>query len=93
MRLWFAAISSLAVCIGALWIAAERVRTLEGDPGALAVVAIVTGGFALAVFCFHLVRLHESRRLLRGEVSPAVIAAWLEPEPAAPPLTPIATDP
>ena len=81
LQLWFAALASLAVCIGALWFAAERVRSLEADPGALAVVAIVTGGFALAVFCFHVVRLRESRRLLRGEVSLAVIAAWLEPEP------------
>jgi len=93
LRLWFAALASLAVCIGAIWFATERVRSLEADPGALAVVAIVTGGCALAELCFHLVRLHESRRLLRGEVSRAVIAAWLEPAAATPQLAPIATDP
>jgi len=93
LRLWFAALASLAVCVGAIWIAAERVRSLEADPGALAVVAIVTGGFALAVFCFHLVRLRQSRLLLRGDVSPAVIAAWLEPEAVASALVPVATDP
>jgi GPH family glycoside/pentoside/hexuronide:cation symporter len=93
-RVWFAALASLAVSVVAIWFAAERVSSLEADPGALAVLAIVTGGFALAVFCFHLVRLRQSRRLLGGFVSPAVIAAWLEPDAAMPPLAaPVATDP
>ena len=92
-RVWFAALASLAVSVVAIWIAAVRVNSLEADPGALAVLAIVTGGFALAVFCFHLVRLHQSRHLLRGAVSPALIAAWLEPEPAPPALAPVAADP
>ena len=80
-------------CVAAVSIATERVTSLEADPGALAVLAIVTAGFAFAVFCFHLLRLRQSRRLLRGEVSPAVIAAWLEPAEAALPLAPVATDP
>lgn len=93
-RVWFAALASLAVSIVAGWFAAERITSLEADPGALAVLAIVTGGFALAVFCFHLVRLSQSGRLLRGAVPPAVIAAWLERDVAVPTIVaPVATDP
>jgi GPH family glycoside/pentoside/hexuronide:cation symporter len=92
-RVGFAALASLAVCGGASWIAAERVTSLDADPGAIAVLAIVAAGFALAVFFFHLVRLHQSRRLLRGEVTPAVIAAWLDGETETPALVPVATQP
>jgi hypothetical protein len=91
-RVWFAALASLAVCAGAAWIAADRVTSLEADPGAIAVLAIVSAGFALAVFFFHVVRLLQSRRLLRGDVPLAAIAAWLDGEVEGATLAPVATD-
>ena len=91
-RVGAAALASLAVCGGATWIAAARINSLEADPGALAVIAIVTAGFALAVFLFHVVRLLQSRRLLRGEVPAATIAMWLDGEGESAALSPVATD-
>jgi hypothetical protein len=91
-RVWFAALASLFVCGAATWIAGERITSLEADPGAIAVLAIVTAGFALAVFFFHVVRLLQSRRLLRGDVAPRAIAAWLEGEAENATLAPVATD-
>jgi hypothetical protein len=91
-RVWFAALASLAVCGGATLLAAERVTSLDADPGAIAVLAIVTAGFALAVFFFHVIRLLQSRRLLRGEVPLSVIAAWLTSEAEVTTLAPVATD-
>jgi hypothetical protein len=55
------------------------------------VLAIVAAGFALCVFFFHLVRLHQSRPARRGDA--AVIAAWLDGETEAPALVPVATQP
>jgi len=91
VRVALAAAVSLAVCAGASAIVAARVNTLEQDPGALAVLAIVVSGFAFAVFLYHLVRLWQARRLARGAVVVELVAAWLdgasrEPVSAAPDL-------
>lgn len=69
---------ALAVCIGAGGFVASRTTSLETDPGALAVLAIVVSGFALAVTCYHLARLWQARRLAQGAVAAAVVTAWLD---------------
>ncbi|RIL04437.1 MAG: hypothetical protein DCC71_14055 [Proteobacteria bacterium] len=83
---------SAAICAGAAWIVADRVTTLDADPGALAVMAIVVAGFALAVVFYHVARLAQASRLARGAVEPAVVAAWLEGAPAAARLAPLPGD-
>ena len=48
------------------------------DPGALASLSVVTAGFALAVFVFHILRISAAMRLKEGAISPATIKAHLE---------------
>jgi hypothetical protein len=45
--------------------------------GALASLAVVLSGFALALFLFHLVRIGAARRLASGVISNAVVRAHL----------------
>lgn len=85
--------ASIAVCAGAAAIVAARVTTLEQDPGALAVLAIVVAGFALAVVCYHVVRLWQARRLAAGSVASEAVAAWLEGRSNAEPAAALASDP
>lgn len=66
------------VCVGAAGFVASHVTSLEADPGAPAVLAIVVSGFALAVTCYHLVRLWQARRLAQGGIDPTVVTAWLD---------------
>ena len=76
-RVALAVAIAFAICVGACSIVAARVTSLEADPGALAVLAIVVAGFALAVTCYHLVRLWQAHRLAQGAVDPSVVTAWL----------------
>jgi GPH family glycoside/pentoside/hexuronide:cation symporter len=91
-RVGAAATASLATCLGAAWLVAERVTSLEQDPGALAVLAIVVAGFALAVFLYHLARLWQASRLARGSVAGGVVAAWLDGASRDEALAPAAPD-
>ncbi|MCU0667909.1 MAG: MFS transporter [Myxococcota bacterium] len=77
-RVAFAVTLALGVCVGASMIVASRVTSLEEDPGPVAVMAIVVAGFALAVTCYHLVRLWQARRLAHGAVDRSVVTAWLD---------------
>ncbi len=72
-----AAIGSIAICAAALCAVLGRSSSLEVDPGPVAVLGIVTSGFALAAFVFHLLRLGPARRLAGGEVSEEVVRAHL----------------
>lgn len=77
-RVALAAAIAFSVCVGACAFVAAHVKTLETDPGAPAVLAIVVSGFALAVTCYHLVRFWQSRRLARGGIAREVVTAWLD---------------
>lgn len=86
-RVALAFVAAIAVCLGAALVAAARITSLEEDPGAAAVLAIVVAGFALAVVCYELVRLWQARRLAAGCVDRTTVAAWIDgaaraPEPA-----------
>jgi len=68
---------ALALTIGlALWVPTE-LETTGGNPGPLAVFAIVIAGFALTIFAFHLSRVGPALRLRREPVPDAVIRAHL----------------
>ena len=59
------AVFAIALAIGlASWVFHE-VSATGGEPGPLAVIAIVTAGFALTVFVFHLSRIGPALRLRR----------------------------
>lgn len=63
--------------ISALY-AISSARAPGTDPGALASLSVVTAGFALAVFVFHILRISAAMRLKEGTISPATIKAHLE---------------
>jgi len=68
---------SLAITIGlALWVASVLSET-GGNPGPLAVIAIVIAGFALTIFVFHLSRIGPALRLRREPISNDTIRAHL----------------
>ncbi len=68
---------SLALTIGlALWVTNELSAT-SGNPGPLAVIAIVIAGFALTIFVFHLSRIGPALRLRREPISEDTIRAHL----------------
>jgi glycoside/pentoside/hexuronide:cation symporter, GPH family len=68
---------ALAVAIGlALWVVADLEAT-GGNPGPLAVFAIVIAGFALTVFVFHLSRIRPALRLRSAGITDATIEAHL----------------
>jgi glycoside/pentoside/hexuronide:cation symporter, GPH family len=68
---------SLALTLGlALWVTNELSDT-GGNPGPLAVIAIVIAGFALTIFVFHLSRIGPALRLRRDPIPEAVIRAHL----------------
>jgi GPH family glycoside/pentoside/hexuronide:cation symporter len=68
---------SLALTIGlALWVTAELSET-GGNPGPLAVFAIVTAGFALTIFVFHLSRIPPAMQLRSHPIPEDVIRAHL----------------
>jgi GPH family glycoside/pentoside/hexuronide:cation symporter len=60
----------------ALWVKADLEAT-GGNPGPLAVFAIVIAGFALTVFVFHLSRIGPALRLRRAGISSETIDAHL----------------
>jgi hypothetical protein len=68
---------AIGLAIGlASWVFHE-VSATGGAPGPLAVIAIVTAGFALTVFVFHLSRIRPALRLRREGVSDSTIRAHL----------------
>jgi GPH family glycoside/pentoside/hexuronide:cation symporter len=68
---------SLALTLGlALWVTSELSDT-GGNPGPLAVIAIVIAGFALTIFVFHISRIGPALRLRRNPIPEAVIRAHL----------------
>jgi uncharacterized membrane protein YkvI len=70
------------VSVGAGALGARSVTNLAADPGAVGVLAIVLAGFALAVACFHLLRLGAAHRLAAGAVPAEVIRRHLGPAAA-----------
>jgi GPH family glycoside/pentoside/hexuronide:cation symporter len=74
---WRAAAAAVAVCAGAALLAGATMSNLEADPGPIPVLAVVTVGFAFAVFVFHLMRLAPARRLRTGVVPAELIYAHL----------------
>jgi glycoside/pentoside/hexuronide:cation symporter, GPH family len=77
-----AAAASIAVTIGTGFVALSEMRSIASTPGALASIAVVTSGFALAIFVFHLLRLGAARRLATGSIDPEMIRAHLGEMPA-----------
>jgi GPH family glycoside/pentoside/hexuronide:cation symporter len=68
---------ALAITVGlALWVKADLEAT-GGNPGPLAVFAIVIAGFALTIFVFHLSRIGPALRLRAAGISEQTIAAHL----------------
>jgi GPH family glycoside/pentoside/hexuronide:cation symporter len=68
---------ALAITVGlALWVTSDLAST-GGNPSPLAVFAIVTAGFALTVFVFHLSRIGPALRLRRAGISDATLDAHL----------------
>ena len=68
---------ALALTIGlAFWVRSDLEAT-AGNPGVLAVFAIVTAGFALTIFVFHLSRIGPALRLRRAGISEATLDAHL----------------
>jgi hypothetical protein len=72
-----AAAVALAVCLVTGYEAWSRIEW-NADPGALASLAVVVSGFALALFLFHLLRFEPARRLAAGVIPSAVILAHLD---------------
>jgi GPH family glycoside/pentoside/hexuronide:cation symporter len=71
------ALLALATTIGlALWVK-SNLQATGGNPGPLAVFAIVIAGFALTVFVFHLSRIGPALRLRRARIGAATIEAHL----------------
>jgi GPH family glycoside/pentoside/hexuronide:cation symporter len=77
-----AAAVSLGVAIAAAAIAIDQMHALASNPGAIASLAVVTSGFAVAIFVFHLLRLGAAFRLASGAVSPELVGAHLGNQPA-----------
>jgi len=75
---WVAAALSFATCAASAWLVADRVTTLEVEPGPTAVLAVVTAGFAFAACLFHLLRLPPARRLAAGAVDQELVRAHLK---------------
>jgi GPH family glycoside/pentoside/hexuronide:cation symporter len=68
---------ALALTVGlAFWVNADLAAT-GGNPGPLAVFAIVIAGFALTVFVFHLSRIGPALRLRHANISDATLDAHL----------------
>lgn len=75
---WLAAGLSLAACASSAWLVASRVNSLEVEPGAAVVLAVVAAGFAFAACLFHLLRLPPARRLAAGAVDEELIRSHLK---------------
>ncbi len=68
---------ALATTVGLAWWVKSNLEATGGNPGPLAVFAIVIAGFALTVFVFHLSRLGPALRLRRAGISDATLDAHL----------------
>jgi glycoside/pentoside/hexuronide:cation symporter, GPH family len=89
---WLAAGASIGVSLLSALIAAVRIREFSSDPGAVASLAVVTSGFALAVFLFHLLRLAPARELAQRSIEPNAILAHLGDAIGARAVHPFAAD-
>ncbi|HLI79923.1 MAG TPA: MFS transporter [Candidatus Binataceae bacterium] len=73
-----AAISIAIGATSAVW-TIHRLHTIRhGDSGTAISLVVVLGGFAFAMFLFHLMRLGPARRLASGEVSRDIVLAHLK---------------
>jgi glycoside/pentoside/hexuronide:cation symporter, GPH family len=69
---------SIAVSLGsALWVAHQLRIIRPDDSGAIISMVVVAGGFAFALFLFHLMRLGPARRLASGVISDDIVRAHL----------------
>ena len=62
-----AAALSFAACLITGCVALRRLGS-AGDPGAVSSLGVVSSGFALALFLFHLMRIGPARRFAAGEI-------------------------
>ncbi|MBW2279311.1 MAG: MFS transporter [Deltaproteobacteria bacterium] len=69
---------SLALFVGAGWVALVESVDLADKPGLLAVLCIVASGVGLTSFCFHAVRIRAARRMIGQPISPEIVRAHLE---------------
>jgi hypothetical protein len=69
---------SLALFVGAGWVALAESVDLADKPGLLAVLCIVASGVGLTSFCFHAVRIRAARRMIGQPISPEIVRAHLE---------------
>jgi glycoside/pentoside/hexuronide:cation symporter, GPH family len=81
-----AALASIGIAVLAALISIEKLSGLAPDPGAIASLSVVTSGFALAVFLFHLLRLGPARRLASGAIARDTIRSHLGE--SLPPVSP-----
>jgi GPH family glycoside/pentoside/hexuronide:cation symporter len=72
-----AAGAAIAISITAAILAIERMGGATSDPGTIGSLSVVTAGFALAIFLFHMLRLGPARELASGTISPAMVRAHL----------------
>jgi GPH family glycoside/pentoside/hexuronide:cation symporter len=69
---------SIAISVGsALWVVHQLHTIRHDDPGATISMVVVAGGFAFAMFLFHLMRLGPARKLASGVISTHVVDAHL----------------
>jgi GPH family glycoside/pentoside/hexuronide:cation symporter len=73
-----ALLATLALLLAAAATAWIGVMRSEGEPGAQAAIGVGVSGLALAVACFHAVRVHAARRAAREGLSQADVATHLE---------------
>jgi hypothetical protein len=68
---------SLAVCLVTGYVAWWRIES-NADSGAVASLAVVVSGFALALFLFHLLRIGPARRLAAAAIPDTLVRAHLD---------------
>ncbi|MCX8071072.1 MAG: MFS transporter [Candidatus Binatia bacterium] len=74
---WRSALGALVCGVTALVFAFSQVRSLDVDPGAIPVLAVVGSGFCVALAAFHASRLPAARELARKQIPASVIEAHL----------------
>jgi GPH family glycoside/pentoside/hexuronide:cation symporter len=74
---WRAALGAIVTCLIALGLVATQITNLDRDPGPVPTLAVVSAGFAFAVFVFHLMRVQPARRLAAGAVPADIVRAHL----------------
>jgi len=74
---WRAAFGAIGACGIAIALVATQLTNLDVEPGPLPTLAVVSAGFAFAIFVFHLMRVSPARRLAAGAVPIDVVRAHL----------------